>query len=627
MAERTLNVRFKQKYDTSVNWYDRNPILLAGEIGIESDTNKMKVGDGTTNWNDLAYIGDSSNIDPSQFALKSELDEKLTKLPRQFVAELNIKPADSGWGYSSYYHVCSIPMATLTNFILKVSSVYGMTNPDAMWDETIYFTRYSSNCYAKYTTTTGEETRVRFSSTSGGLVDIYYSGSAGSYVVFELYAEPALYGETLADVDFMLEKISSLPTGLTTPTRVETFLLSNYYERLVQSSYPYNVSLWYNKVGHTPTITLQSSNTSELKLGQIPNGANQKQGKLGVSQYGVYLDAFETDSSGTLKNNFIYIQPDNIYIQGNVVPYYSNKQYDIGSTSYAWKNIYAEKFFANGQDISEVFALKSDLPTIDTALSFTSTNPVQNKAVTNRLDNKVDNNVSASGGKQSIINVTGSSIEITQWTAPVEGSFNKIVLNDNGINITGNLILATQDSQIQRVGKSVSWVQGRNGAIVRTTSSGANQYIPVVSAKSQNGSWEMGTYQNDILHLTYITDANYNAGTNATTCQFSISPSGVATINNLPLATTQYVPTINYNSEWSSSIIIGNWVLNFGCHKTGTVNFPIPFTQYPYSFHCGINRGGNTASGYNFCSSITSTSMYIQVGTEWGYWSALGQYK
>jgi hypothetical protein len=46
----------QQKRGTSSRWTSTNPLLLAGEIGIETDTNRMKVGDGVTNWNSLDYI-------------------------------------------------------------------------------------------------------------------------------------------------------------------------------------------------------------------------------------------------------------------------------------------------------------------------------------------------------------------------------------------------------------------------------------------------------------------------------------------------------------------------------------------------------------------------------------------
>ncbi len=40
---------------TAAQWTAVNPILAAGEIGFEADTQKRKVGDGIQAWNDLAY--------------------------------------------------------------------------------------------------------------------------------------------------------------------------------------------------------------------------------------------------------------------------------------------------------------------------------------------------------------------------------------------------------------------------------------------------------------------------------------------------------------------------------------------------------------------------------------------
>lgn len=37
-----------------------NPILQLGEVGYETDTNKLKVGDGVTKWNSLPYAGDGA---------------------------------------------------------------------------------------------------------------------------------------------------------------------------------------------------------------------------------------------------------------------------------------------------------------------------------------------------------------------------------------------------------------------------------------------------------------------------------------------------------------------------------------------------------------------------------------
>jgi len=42
--------------DTAANWTSSNPTLAAGELGLETDTSKIKAGDGTTAWTSLAYV-------------------------------------------------------------------------------------------------------------------------------------------------------------------------------------------------------------------------------------------------------------------------------------------------------------------------------------------------------------------------------------------------------------------------------------------------------------------------------------------------------------------------------------------------------------------------------------------
>ena len=57
----TFSKRIQLRNDTPSNWTTANPVLLAGEIGIERDTNRnrIKIGDGTTAWNDLPYFLDA----------------------------------------------------------------------------------------------------------------------------------------------------------------------------------------------------------------------------------------------------------------------------------------------------------------------------------------------------------------------------------------------------------------------------------------------------------------------------------------------------------------------------------------------------------------------------------------
>ena len=49
-------VRFQLRRATNAQWESNNPVLLAGEPGLASDTSQLKIGDGITNWINLPYI-------------------------------------------------------------------------------------------------------------------------------------------------------------------------------------------------------------------------------------------------------------------------------------------------------------------------------------------------------------------------------------------------------------------------------------------------------------------------------------------------------------------------------------------------------------------------------------------
>ena len=50
-----MTTRIKLRRDTASNWTDANPVLALAEPGLETDTRKVKYGDGTTAWQDLPY--------------------------------------------------------------------------------------------------------------------------------------------------------------------------------------------------------------------------------------------------------------------------------------------------------------------------------------------------------------------------------------------------------------------------------------------------------------------------------------------------------------------------------------------------------------------------------------------
>ena len=62
----------RTRRDIKTNWETENPVLALGEQGYETDTGKLKFGDGNTSWNNLPYF---------RGALTEELEEKLDSVP------------------------------------------------------------------------------------------------------------------------------------------------------------------------------------------------------------------------------------------------------------------------------------------------------------------------------------------------------------------------------------------------------------------------------------------------------------------------------------------------------------------------------------------------------------------
>lgn len=73
MANTTLNTRIILKGDTRENWLASTLIPLKNELCIESDTHKLKIGDGTNTYSSLSYV----NLTPEEIsALISDIDVK-----------------------------------------------------------------------------------------------------------------------------------------------------------------------------------------------------------------------------------------------------------------------------------------------------------------------------------------------------------------------------------------------------------------------------------------------------------------------------------------------------------------------------------------------------------------------
>lgn len=60
-----MTVKIQVRRGTAANWTSVNPTLSSGEIGFETDTKKIKVGDGSTAWTALSYAAGGNEFDTS----------------------------------------------------------------------------------------------------------------------------------------------------------------------------------------------------------------------------------------------------------------------------------------------------------------------------------------------------------------------------------------------------------------------------------------------------------------------------------------------------------------------------------------------------------------------------------
>ena len=60
-----MAVQIQFRNDTAANWTSANPILAVGELGLETDTEQFKIGNGVDDWSDLPYGGVAGESGPA----------------------------------------------------------------------------------------------------------------------------------------------------------------------------------------------------------------------------------------------------------------------------------------------------------------------------------------------------------------------------------------------------------------------------------------------------------------------------------------------------------------------------------------------------------------------------------
>lgn len=107
MADTQIKTRILLRNDVATAWTTANPVLMKGEIGIETDTNKFKIGDGVKAWSALPYVGTQVEVTGEGEVItgasvsadgtltltrgKLYLDDVLLEAPLTYTANIGVK--------------------------------------------------------------------------------------------------------------------------------------------------------------------------------------------------------------------------------------------------------------------------------------------------------------------------------------------------------------------------------------------------------------------------------------------------------------------------------------------------------------------------------------------------------
>lgn len=111
--------------DTASNWSSANPTLAQGELGIETDTRNVKVGDGSTAWSSLAYLVNQTTLSNAANAAKTNVANTFTAVQTATAFQDNQSTVSS----SSNTTTLSCSAAGTFSTTLSENTTIAITNP------------------------------------------------------------------------------------------------------------------------------------------------------------------------------------------------------------------------------------------------------------------------------------------------------------------------------------------------------------------------------------------------------------------------------------------------------------------------------------------------------------------
>lgn len=265
-----MAVKFQLRRDTAADWTANNPILSEGEPGVETDTLKFKLGDGTTAWTSLDYAGGESDF--------NELINKPTTL--------------SGYGITD---AASSAQGSLADTAVQPGDLAAIATSGSYNDLSDTPTTLAG--YGITDAATSAQGSLADTAVQPG--DLATVATSGSYN--DLDSLPTLF-------DGAYSSLSGAPTNVSAFTNDSAYLTS---------------SVFGSAISITDSTASTSTTTGALKVtGGVGVGGNLYAAKLGVGTSGT----IEVESSTfTIKSSSqIYIKPNST----------SNASYQLSDTRF-----------------------------------------------------------------------------------------------------------------------------------------------------------------------------------------------------------------------------------------------------------------------------------------------------
>lgn len=252
----------------------------------------------------------------------------------------------------------------------------------------------------------------------------------------------------------------------------------------------------------------------------------------------------------------------------------------------------------------EYSTASTNVPTITTTLALRKHGvgvrcvPQRSYAFEVKGDANFNNSIRVGGS----LTVTGNGVELYHSAPYIDFHYGNSMADFTHRIIADSSTHLRFSTPIKYKGSATSWVNGRDNAFIRTADTPATtEYVPILSSKSNTGSWDLGVYEDDKMNLSFVSDVNYNAGNNALTTRFKFEKNGSFTSQGRLYARGGFhVPDVaeaNYFHAYSTEgISLSSMMHDLFSKSSSAINSGIGAIPYKTKFNSsGSPTGSNSA--------------------------------